>query len=294
MAKAIKTALAMNLGICVIKAGAAVLTKSAGMAAEAVHSFADSGNQLLLLLGMSRSKKEANEDHPFGHGKEEYFWSFIVAMFLFVLGGAYSTYEGIHKLMHPEPIRYAYVSLIVLGIGMILEGYSWWVARKELNCTNRELYDELVDSKDASTVVVFVEDTGALLGLGIAFIGTTISMITGNVIFDALSCLSIGLLLFVTAYFLANEMRKLVIGECIDPVEVRYIRRILNVSNDIKKVGEIKTMQMGNNSCVVCADVDFEDDLTDIEVGYVITKLTEKIRTTLPEVEYIYLQPKQL
>src|SRR4051794_12105203 len=160
------------------------------MMAEAIHSLADTGNQLLLLFGMKRSKMPPSDAHPFGHGKEEYFWSFIVAIMLFVLGGIYSLYEGVHKLQHPEPLQYLYLNYGILVVSIALEGQSWWMARRSMgNCTTSELVGEVVKSKDSATVVVFVEDSGAMIGLVMALVGTALVSVTGNPIYDAISSL---------------------------------------------------------------------------------------------------------
>lgn len=290
----VKTALFMNMGIFGIKTVAAICTNSASMAAEAVHSLADTGNQVLLMLGMKRSKRKADATHPFGHGKEEYFWSFIVAMLLFVLGSVYSLYEGTHKLMHPEAIHHAYYNLGILGAAFLMEGFSWLVARRAIGGTTSGLLKEIINSKDSATVVVFVEDTGALLGLGIAFVGTAASFLTGNPVYDAMASVGIGVLLLVIAAFLANEMRKLMIGEAVDPVTVRYVRRVINSHEGVKAVGKIKTMQLGNESCIVAVDVDFNDSLHDHELESIMHSLKSKIRATIPTAEHIFIQLQKI
>jgi cation diffusion facilitator family transporter len=220
--QAVKVAFFVNLGIFIVKLAAALVTRSAGMLAEAVHSFADTGNQVLLLLGYKRSQKTADEAHPFGYGKEEYFWSFIVAILLFALGGVYSVYEGVHKLLHPEELKHLYINFAILGVAVVAEGYSWWVARQAIGGSSvSQIYDELVESKDAGKVVVFVEDTGAMIGLGVALLGNLLAFLTHDPMYDAMSSIIIGLLLFALTYFLANEMRKLIIGERIDGRQAR-------------------------------------------------------------------------
>ncbi|MBI5561455.1 MAG: cation diffusion facilitator family transporter [Deltaproteobacteria bacterium] len=290
-AHAVKTAFFVNLTISFLKLGAAIFTRSAGMAAEAVHSFADTGNQVLLLLGLKRSGKEANEAHPFGYGKEEYFWSFIVAMLLFVLGSVYSAYEGIHKLLHPEELQHVYINFIILGVSVCLEGYSWLVATRSMGGGSAgELYRGAVESKDANTVVVFVEDTGALLGLAVALAGNALSYITGNPVFDAASSVAVGMLLFVIAIFLANEMRKLLIGERTDNSSINAARRILASHPHVKAVGEIKTMQIGNNVCIIAAAVDFADTLGDKQLEKTMTALKKEIAAAIPQARHVYLQ----
>jgi cation diffusion facilitator family transporter len=290
--KAVKVAFRNNLIIFLFKIAAAVTTRSAGMMAEAVHSLADTGNQILLLFGMKRSKIPPTDTHPFGHGKEEYFWSFVVAMLLFVLGGVYSLVEGFHKLQHPEPLKYLYLNYVILLISIVLEGQSWWMARRSMgNCSSSDLFKEVVDSKDSGTVVVFVEDSGALLGLVIALAGTILVSVTGNPIYDAVSSLFIGALLFIMALFLANEMRKLMIGEGIDPVQVRYVRRIINGHDHVLAVGMIRSMQLGAADSLICVDVDFKQELHDYEVEKTIAELREKVQKTVPQLKHIFIQP---
>lgn len=290
-AQAVKTAFFVNLVIAFLKLGAAALTRSVGMAAEAVHSFADTGNQALLLLGLSRSGKAADSSHPFGYGKEEYFWSFIVAMILFILGSVYSTYEGIHKLLHPEPLQYVYVNFIILGIGVGLEGYSWFVAKKAMGGGPLSgLIKALIESHDANTVVVFVEDTGALVGLFFALIGNCLAYFLNDPIYDAIASIIIGMLLFVIAIFLANEMRKLLVGERIDNKSIAEVRRIISAHAEVKGVGEVKTMQIGSRSSIIAAEVDFTDTLSDIELQAAMAAIKKDIRQAVPEATHVYLE----
>lgn len=288
---AVKVAFFVNLGIFIIKLAAALITRSAGMLAEAVHSFADTGNQVLLLLGYKRSQKTADEAHPFGYGKEEYFWSFIVAILLFALGGIYSVYEGVHKLLHPEELKHLYINFAILGIAVAAEGYSWWVARKSIGGNSiSQIYDELVESKDAGKVVVFVEDTGALIGLFVALIGNLLAFLTHNPMYDAISSVIIGLLLFGLTYFLANEMRKLIIGERIDDAHLGIAMRIIAEHPHVKAVGQIKSMQLGSGECIIAAHVDFEDSLKDIELERTMLSIQSAIQRKVPSAKHIYLQ----
>lgn len=289
--EAVKVAFFVNLGIFIIKLAAALITRSAGMLAEAVHSFADTGNQVLLLLGYKRSQKTADDSHPFGYGKEEYFWSFIVAILLFTLGGVYSVYEGIHKLLHPEELKHLYINFAILGIAVAAEGYSWWVARKAIGGNSvSQIYDELVDSKDAGKVVVFVEDTGALIGLGVALMGNLLAFLTHNPVYDAASSVIIGFLLLGLTYFLANEMRKLIIGERIDDAHLAVAKRIIIEHPHVKALGEIKSMQLGSGECIIAACVDFEDSLRDIELEKTMHSIRTDILSKVPSAKHIYIQ----
>lgn len=288
---AVKVAFFVNLGIFVTKLIGALITRSAGMLAEAVHSFADTGNQVLLLLGYKRSQKEADEDHPFGYGKEEYFWSFIVAILLFTLGGVYSVYEGVHKLLHPEELKHLYINFAILGVAVTAEGYSWWVAKKAVGGSNvKQMYRELVDSKDAGKVVVFVEDTGALIGLGVALVGNLLAFMTHDPVYDAASSIIIGLLLFALTYFLANEMRKLIVGESIGTEHTLFATRIIREHPHVKAVGQVKSMQLGSGECIIAAHVDFEDTLRDTEIERAMKALQCSIRENIPSAKHIYIQ----
>ena len=288
---AVKVAFFVNLGIFIIKLAAALITRSAGMLAEAVHSFADTGNQVLLLLGYKRSQKTADEAHPFGYGKEEYFWSFIVAILLFALGGVYSVYEGVHKLLHPEELQHLYINFAILGVAVAAEGYSWWVARKAIGGDSiSQIYNKLVESKDAGNVVVFVEDTGAMIGLFVALMGNLLAFLTHNPVYDAASSVIIGLLLLALTYFLANEMRKLIIGERIDDAHLAMAARIITEHPHVKALGEIKSMQLGSGECIIAACVDFEDTLRDIELEKTMHSIRTDILSKVPSAKHIYLQ----
>jgi cation diffusion facilitator family transporter len=288
---AVKVAFFVNLGIFVIKLAAALITRSAGMLAEAVHSFADTGNQVLLLLGYKRSQKTADEAHPFGYGKEEYFWSFIVAILLFALGGIYSVYEGVHKLLHPEELQHLYINFAILGVAVAAEGYSWWVARKAIGGGSvSQIYNKLVDSKDAGNVVVFVEDTGAMIGLGVALVGNLLAFLTHDPMYDAISSVIIGLLLLGLTYFLANEMRKLIIGERIDDAHLAMAKRIILEHPHVKDVGQIKSMQLGSGECIIAACVDFVDTLQDIELERTMFSIRSDILSKVPSAKHIYIQ----
>ena len=211
-------------------------------------------------------------------------------MLLFVLGGAYSVFEGGHKIQHPEPLQHVYVNLIILGASALLEGRSWLVARRELRGTTRELFQHVIDSKDSSTVVVFVEDSVAPIGLTLAFIGNMASLMTGNPLYDAISSVVIGALLFVMALFLANEMRHLIVGETIDPDQLRQVKNIISAHPAVQAVGRIRTMQLGNNSCIIAVDIDFTDSLHDHELEKIMAELKSAIRRAVPTAEHIFLQ----
>ncbi|MBV6494126.1 MAG: Ferrous-iron efflux pump FieF [Turneriella sp.] len=216
--KAIYYALAANSGIAITKSVAAFFTASTSMMAEAIHSFTDCGNQLLLLIGLKRAKAPATQLHPMGYGKVSYFWSFLVALFLFLAGGVFSIYEGSHKLLEPQPLENAWVAILVLGIGIVLEALSLKGALREINSArgNRGFYRWFRETRQSELMVIAGEDVAALLGLGIALFFVLLTLITGNPIFDAVGSIAIGLLLITIATMLTFEIKSLIIGESAD------------------------------------------------------------------------------
>lgn len=216
--KAIYYALFANAGIALTKTAAALITASSSMLAEAIHSFADCGNQLLLLLGIKRAKAPPTALHPLGYGKVSYFWSFLVALLLFSVGGLFSVYEGSHKLLHPEPLQYPWVAIAVLGVGVVLEAFSLYGALRELKPTrgNRSLYRWFRETRQSELMVVVGEDIAALLGLMVALLFVLLTMLTGNPVFDAVGSIVIGILLITIALMITLEIKSLIIGESAD------------------------------------------------------------------------------
>ncbi|MBF0320759.1 MAG: cation transporter [Nitrospirae bacterium] len=293
--KAILAACAANFGIMVIKAIVALISGSSAMFAEAIHSGADMGNQLLLLVGMKRSAKAPDKQHPFGYGKEQYFWAFLVAVVLFILGAAFSLYEGIHKIMHPEAIKHPLYVFIVLGVSIVLEGGSFFVAFKEFTKTNKgNILSNIKRSKDSNIVVVLVEDTAALLGLITAFVGVSIALLTGMPIFDSMASIIIGLILGVVAIFLANEMRTLLIGEGATDETVEKIRSIVSSKESVEKVGKILTMHLGPEEILTAIDVDFKDAINVCSLETIIDEIKKEIRREIPSVRRIYIEAETL
>ncbi len=289
--RAVLTALAMNTAITVIKGIVAILSGSAAMLAEAVHSLADSGNQLLLIFGMRRSKRPADANHPFGHGKEEYYWSNLVAVILFLLGAVYSLFEGIEKVLHPHPLERPALIFLVLGISVVLEGYSWLVALKGMKAGARRvpLRTLLRESKDSNLIVIAVEDTAAMIGLVTALTGTLLAVFTGLPVFDGIASVIIGLLLGTMSLFLAAEMRKLLVGEGIDREKVNALRNMLAEQPEIDRVVGIWTMQLGVGSCLIALRLDFDDNLPAGQLERLAATLRTKIRAVVPEAEHVFL-----
>ena len=295
--KAVITALAGNSVIAAIKFVVAVISGSSAMLAEAVHSTADAGNQLLLLYGEKRSKRPADKGHPFGHGKEEYYWSHLVAVILFALGAAFSLYEGVEKLLHPTALERFLPIYLILGSSLLIEGYSWLVVLKEIRKKARpgtSLLAILKESKDSDLVVITVEDSAAMVGLTVALGGTLLTQLTDRVFFDAAASILIGIILGAMSLFLANEMRKLLVGESIPAEKLTAAREVMARAPGVERIGEIYSMQLGRSSCLLAVRVDFDDALGAGEVERIIKGMKEDISTRVPEAEHIFISAAAL
>ncbi|MBV5314853.1 MAG: cation diffusion facilitator family transporter [Prolixibacteraceae bacterium] len=245
--KSILFALLANLGIAITKTVAAVITGSGAMLAESIHSFADCGNQGLLFLGLNASKKEPTPDHPLGYGKAIFFWSFIVALILFSMGGLFSIYEGVHKLSSHEGLTSPYIAIVVLSVSMLLEGASLWGCITQINKVKHgeSLWKWFRNSRQSELVVVLGEDIAALLGLAFALISVILSMVTGNPVFDAIGSIGIGVLLVIISFFLAAKIKGLLIGQSVD-LEVREeISKFLEAQPEVNKLLNLITLQLG-------------------------------------------------
>jgi cation diffusion facilitator family transporter len=250
--RAILFALGANFAIACAKGVAAFFTGSSAMLAETVHSLADCGNQGLLLLGMKRAKRPPTPDYPLGYGKEVYFWSFLVALMLFSVGGAFSVYEGVHKLLHPEPIERPVIGVTVLAFSLALE---WWSLRACLQEVNRTrgaqgLWQWFRHSRDAEMIVVFGEQLAALLGLAAALVAVALTLVTGDPVYDAIGTLAIGVLLIVVAVFVAVEVKALLIGQSVDREVQASIRRLVESQPQVQRVISLITLQLGNDMMV--------------------------------------------
>ncbi|HWM27057.1 MAG TPA: cation diffusion facilitator family transporter, partial [Woeseiaceae bacterium] len=246
-ARAILYAFVANSGIALAKSWAAWLTGSGSMLAEAIHSYADAGNQVLLYLGLTRSTKPADADHPLGYGKVSYFWSFIVAMLLFSVGGLFSIYEGIHKFLHPEPLTQLWVALLVLGFAIVLESFSLLGCLREIKHIRgeRPFREWLKHTRSSELLVVFGEDVAALLGLCLAFVFVSLASLTGNVTFDAIGSGCIGVVLVTISVFLSMRVRALLVGLSADPEIQKAIDKVIAAEDDIERVFNVITMQLG-------------------------------------------------
>jgi cation diffusion facilitator family transporter len=246
--KAVITALSGNMLISLSKYVVAFITGSAGMIAEAVHSTADCLNQVFLLIGAKRSIKEKDEAHSLGYGREEFFWGLLVALFLFFVGACFSIYEGIHKLANPEPLSHIWLSLIVLGIAVALEGYSFIIAYKEFKKTSSgNFIKSLKKSTSVNLIVIILEDFAALASLLIVLITTLISL--KYPIFDAIGSILVGIILLAVSYFMTNELRKLIVGESMSRESCATIKEVARSFDCVKHVNKIQTMTTGPTDC---------------------------------------------
>jgi len=250
--KSILYALFANTAIAAAKGVAAMLTGSGAMLAEAVHSVADAGNQLLLLLGLRQTRKKPTDDHPLGFGKSIYFWSFLVAVILFSVGGMFSVYEGTYKLRHPEPLSYPWVAVAVLAFAIVAESISLWGCMREVNKERhgRSIVQWFRQSRSSALIVVFGEDIAALLGLVFALVAILATYITGDPLWDALGTISIGVLLIVIAVFVAVEVKDLLIGQSVDPETLVEMREFFDQRPEIEEVFSLLTMQFGPDAMV--------------------------------------------
>jgi cation diffusion facilitator family transporter len=297
--KVIYAALIGNSTIAVMKFLVAAISGSAAMLAEGFHSAADSGNQIMLLIGHSRAKKPADDNHPFGYGKELYFWAFVVAVSIFFVGAALSIYEGIDKLLHPEPMRSLVLPLVVLGLATIFEAYPWWIAFSEAKKLKTgkgftSFMDMAVRSKNPTVLVVLFEDSAALIGLLVAATGITLSYITEMSIFDAIASILIGVVLLVLALFLARETKELLIGESAARRDREKIHTAICTMPEIRQCGTLLTMHLGPDDILVNIDVEFVDHLSTDELEAAIDRIESEVKEVVPTATKIYIEAKAL
>jgi len=288
--KAVLIALGANLAIAVAKGVAAWFTRSGAMLAETVHSLADCGNQLLLLVGMKQAKGPPSPDHPLGRGKEIYFWSFLVAVMLFTIGGMYSLYEGLHKLAHPEPLEKWQWAVGVLVFSIAMEGYSTHACLKEAAAerAGRSLWRWFRESRSAELIVVVGENIAALLGLGVALLFIGLSIFTGNPVWDAIGTLLIGGLLVVVAVFVAIEVKAMLVGQSIDPRRQAEMMAFIGARPEIDTVYSMITLQLGTRSMVsVQARLH-----RDVGSAAQIDAIERDFRVAFPEVLWSFFEPE--
>jgi cation diffusion facilitator family transporter len=292
--KTVIAALLANLGIAIFKLIAAIITGSASMLAETYHSFSDTFNQLFLLLGLRLSKKKPSEQHPFGYGKEQFFWSFIVAIILFGVAGILSVQGGVHKLQHPLPIEHPIWNYAALLVAIILEMISFMTALKELKAQkkkeNQAGYIKAIrESKNPALITVFIEDTLALAGLFVATIGITLALLLHNPLYDALASIVIGILLMIFATLLGNEIKKLIIGEGVSQKNKKEIMDIISTHKEISRVHSIKTMHLSSEAVLVAIEVKYKESISVKAIERTNDRITTEIRTIIPKAK-VYIE----
>ena len=285
--KVVLAALFGNSLITVSKFIAAGLSGSSAMLAEGLHSIADTGNQLLLLLGMKRAKKPADTIHPFGYGQESFFWAFLVGMSMFVIGAAFSIYHGVERLMHPAPLERLTVSYVVLILSFFFEGYSWSVAFREMRKVkgNKSFWAYLKETRTPAILVVFLEDSAAMLGLLIALAGLTAAHVTGNVMFDGIASIVIGVILAAVAYIVSFEMKSLLIGEGVGKEKDQALRQAICAVPGVAACLQCLTMFLSPNRVLVNVQVHIEDHYDTDGVEQVIDRIEEAVVHTLSTTE---------
>ncbi|ODU27888.1 cation diffusion facilitator family transporter [Sphingopyxis sp. SCN 67-31] len=288
-------ALFANLGIAAAKFFAAAISGSSSMLSEGVHSLVDSGNQLLLLYGQARAKQAPDDQHPFGYGRELYFWAFVVAILIFAVGAGISIYEGWTHIAAPEPLRDPTINYIVLGIAFLLEGASWTIAVRQFDAGRNGLgwWQAIRRSKDPAGFIVLFEDSAALAGLVIAVAGVWLSHATGDARIDGVASILIGLILAAVAALLARESKELLIGEAADPARIAMIWRIVERRREISAVNHVRTIHTAPDSIFVAVSADFEDALTMGDGERLIEEIEAELKAASPDISSIYIRPEK-
>lgn len=291
--KAIIAALMANIGIAISKFVAFIFTGSSSMLSEAVHSVADASNQVLLLVGNKRSLKPADEKHPFGYGRRRFVYGFIVAVVLFLIGGLFSLYEGLHKWQDPEPLNDWWIAVLVLVIAIGLETVSFRTALREANKSRgkRSLVKFVKDSRQPELPVILLEDAGALLGLVFALVGVGMAVITGDGRWDAVGAMAVGILLVVIAIFLAMEMATMLVGESALPEEVAAIRAALESAPLVEQVIHLRTVHVGPDELLVAAKIAISQSETAAGIAAGINEAERALRAAVPTARYVFIEP---
>ena len=290
--KSILYALFANSAIAVAKGVAAFITGSGAMLAEAIHSVADAGNQLLLILGLRQTRKTPTDDHPLGFGKSIYFWSFLVAVILFSVGGMFSVYEGTHKLMHPEPLDHPWVAIGVLLFAIAAESVSLWGCMVEVNKERRGrgILQWFRESRSSALIVVFGEDVAALLGLVFALAAIVATYLTGDPLWDALGTISIGILLIVIAVFIAIEVKDLLIGQSVDSARLEEMKQFLSARPEVTELYSILTMQFGPDA-MVAIKARMKPAGSEQDLIHAINAVERDFRARFPSVAWLFFEP---
>jgi len=291
--KAIIAAFLANTAIAIAKLVGFFLTGAASMLAEAVHSGADASNQGLLFLGGARARKTATPEHPFGYGRERYFWSFVVALVLFTIGGLFALFEGIEKLRHPHEIESATVAFVILSIAIVVEAFSFRTAIIESrHVKGKESWWQFIRrSKSPELPVVLLEDLGAMVGLIFAVVGLGLAEITGSPRWDAVGSIAIGILLVIIAVILVIEMKGLLIGEAATPATIARITQTMQSSERVTKLIHLRTQHIGPDELLVGAKLSFDSSLDIAGLATAINEVEHRVRQAVPTARVIYIEP---
>jgi cation diffusion facilitator family transporter len=290
--KVIFAALTGNAVIAITKFVASAITSSSAMFAEGIHSLVDTGNQVLLLFGLKQAKKPADKRYPFGHGKEIYFWSFVVAILIFGVGSGLSIFKGLEHIKHPSVITSPLINYIVLSVAILIEGAVFYIALKEFNKAKGDLgyLTAIRQGKDPAMFVVLLEDAAALLGLLVAMLGIAISQITGNYVFDGIASVGIGVILAFVAALLAYETKGLLIGESASDEVVEGIRNMVTSFNGVERVNEVLTMHMGPDYILVNLSVEFNDEIQTEKMESMIAHIDKNIKQNFVNVKRVFIE----
>ena len=290
------TALAANLGIAATKFVAASITGSSAMVSEGIHSLVDTLNELLLLLGVNRSQRPPDDKRPFGYGREQYFWSYVVALLIFAVGGGVSLYEGVMHMQHPEPVKDPFWNYIVLGIAFVLDGYSLITAWRAFDAQRggQSVWAAVKDSKDSATFTVLFEDASDVLGLIIAFFGVFLSHQFNNPYLDGAASILIGLLLVAVSVVLARESKSLLMGEGVDAETTRQLRVLTESDPTVIETIRIATIYLGPEEITLVQSVAFHAELTTDAINKAIVRIHESIYKAFPSIKHAYIQPVAL
>ena len=290
--KSIFFALGANFAIALAKSAGAVFTGSASMLAEAIHSFADCANQALLIWGLKEAKRAASADHPMGYGRAIYFWSFIVALMLFSMGGLFSIYEGVHKLHDTEPVKYAWVAVGILSFGVLAESVSLWGALREINKERGELslWRWFRTSRQSELLVIFGEDLAALGGLMLALCFIGMAMVTGNPMWDAMGSISIGVLLVMVAVLVGVEVKALLVGQSAEPQVLARMREHLQAQPQVAQLYNMITQQLGSD-IMVAVKARMHPLGSDVALVEAINEVERGLRAAFPQVRWVFFEP---
>jgi cation diffusion facilitator family transporter len=290
--KSILFALGANFAIALAKTGGAVFTGSSSMLAEAIHSYADCGNQALLIWGLKEARRAPTADHPLGYGKAIYFWSFIVALMLFSMGGLFSIYEGVHKLHDTEPMRNAWVAVAILAFGVAAEGVSLWGCLREIGKGRGEqsLWQWFRSSRQSELLVVLGEDLAALGGLAVALVFIALAMLTGNPIWDAIGSIVIGVLLVLVAFLVGVEVKALLVGQSAEPRQLERMREHIAARTEVAQVYNLLTQQLGSE-VMVAVKARMHPQPSDVDLIGAINRVERSLREAFPEVRWVFFEP---